>query len=534
MATEIARRLIGKHKSHYYPGADVGDMVIVINAEKVTVTGKKKDQKLYRRHSQRPGSMKIESFRELQARIPERIVEKAVWGMLPKNRLGRELFRHLKVYAGPDHPHAAQQPVEMEWAYKEKALEPDPMRRDFLPGATATTPEQDELARLALLPKESPGKDRSSLGNMSPEEQKVYENVKRILGPEGSPDMMDWIEPRGPHAALAVGGAEIPEMSLTNLKPLKGSWHRRKRKGRGISAGQGKTCGFGDNGQKARSGRSVHYQTRPDGSRVKFAGGSNTRFNAGSLKDHNRGFGPGHKYTKYSLIHLRDLNGLPDGSEVSFSDLINKGMIQKSSKRPLKKIVDGFGLTAKNITIQAHGCTKAARDSIEKNGGKVVLLTKNNKVISEKEQEKKVVAALAIHGWGIECYKVTRKTKPRKKRHLRVRKKVIGSAERPRLCVFRSNNHMYAQIIDDSALDRFGYKSGKILCGASTLSAELKHVHEESYGGNKAAATLVGHLIAEKAKTFGVEKVVFDRAGYKYHGRVAAVADGAREKGLVF
>merc|ERR1719261_512498 len=278
-------------------------------------------------------------------------------------------------------------------------------------------------------------------------------------------------------AALAVGGTEF---SLNNVAPLKGANHCRKRKGRGISAGQGKTCGFGENGQKARSGRSVHYNTRPDGSRVKFAGGQNTRFNAGSLKDHHRGFGPGHKYTKYSLIHLRDLNGLPDGSEVSFQDLITKGMVQKSSKRPLKKIVDGFGLTAKNITIKAHGVTKAARDAIEKNGGKVVLLTKNNKVISEKEQEKKVVAALAIHGWGIEGYKVTKKTKPRKKRHLRVRKKVSGTPERPRLCVFRSNHHMYAQLIDDTSIDRWGCPSCRVYCGASTLSAELKHIHESS------------------------------------------------------
>merc|ERR1719281_1560365 len=132
MATEIAIRLMGKDKVTYYPGADVGDMVIVINAEKVIVTGNKMDQKFYRRHSGRPGGMKIETFRELQERIPERIIEKAVWGMLPQNSYGRELFRHLKVYAGPSHPHEAQQPVEMEWAFKEKAMAPDKQKMAFL------------------------------------------------------------------------------------------------------------------------------------------------------------------------------------------------------------------------------------------------------------------------------------------------------------------------------------------------------------------------------------------------------------------
>merc|ERR1719310_1884755 len=98
MSSEIAKILLGKHKPTYTPGADTGDYVIVVNAEEVVVTGNKKKEKLYRRHSGRPGGMKIESFDELQARIPERIIEKAVKGMLPKNSHGRELFRHLKVY----------------------------------------------------------------------------------------------------------------------------------------------------------------------------------------------------------------------------------------------------------------------------------------------------------------------------------------------------------------------------------------------------------------------------------------------------
>lgn len=110
LASEIARVLRGKNKPTYTPSVDTGDFVIVINAEKIEVTGRKREQKLYRRHSGRPGGMKVEPFAKLQARIPERIVEQAVKGMLPKNTLGRQLFRKLKVYAGSDHPHQAQQP----------------------------------------------------------------------------------------------------------------------------------------------------------------------------------------------------------------------------------------------------------------------------------------------------------------------------------------------------------------------------------------------------------------------------------------
>ena len=113
LATEIACILRGKNKATFTPHMDTGDFVIVINAEKVTVTGKKAEQKLYRRHSGRPGGMKIETFNKLQSRIPERIIEKAVKGMLPKNALGRKLFTKLKVYAGSEHPHAAQQPESL-------------------------------------------------------------------------------------------------------------------------------------------------------------------------------------------------------------------------------------------------------------------------------------------------------------------------------------------------------------------------------------------------------------------------------------
>lgn len=114
LASEIAMVLRGKNKPTYTPHLDTGDFVIVVNADKVVVTGKKSSQKVYRRHSGRPGGMKTETFTQLQARLPERIIEQAVKGMLPKNTLGRQLFTKLKVYSGPEHPHQAQQPQVME------------------------------------------------------------------------------------------------------------------------------------------------------------------------------------------------------------------------------------------------------------------------------------------------------------------------------------------------------------------------------------------------------------------------------------
>jgi len=114
LATEIARRLRGKHKPTYTPHVDTGDHIVVINAEKIKVTGNKADGKIYYRHSGYTGSMKEESFAKLQARQPERVLEIAVKGMLPKGPLGRQMYRKLKVYAGNEHPHAAQQPVHLE------------------------------------------------------------------------------------------------------------------------------------------------------------------------------------------------------------------------------------------------------------------------------------------------------------------------------------------------------------------------------------------------------------------------------------
>ena len=111
LATEVASVLRGKNKPTYTPHLDTGDFVVVVNAEKVEVSGKKASQKLYRRHSGRPGGMKIEKFEDLIERIPERIIEQAVKGMLPHNSLGRQQFKKLKVYKGSEHPHAAQNPI---------------------------------------------------------------------------------------------------------------------------------------------------------------------------------------------------------------------------------------------------------------------------------------------------------------------------------------------------------------------------------------------------------------------------------------
>jgi large subunit ribosomal protein L13 len=111
LSTQVARILRGKHKPTYSPAVDVGDYVIVVNAEKVHVTGRKLDQKMYYHYSGYPGGLKKTTLRDLRQKFPTRVIEHAVRGMLPKNRLGRRMFKKLKVYAGPDHPHAAQQPT---------------------------------------------------------------------------------------------------------------------------------------------------------------------------------------------------------------------------------------------------------------------------------------------------------------------------------------------------------------------------------------------------------------------------------------
>lgn len=114
MATEIASRLRGKHKPEYTPHVDTGDFIVVVNADKVRVTGKKATDKMYYSHSGYPGGLKTFSFEKLIDRSPERVLKLAVKGMLPRTPLGRAMFKKLKVYAGTEHPHAAQQPQALQ------------------------------------------------------------------------------------------------------------------------------------------------------------------------------------------------------------------------------------------------------------------------------------------------------------------------------------------------------------------------------------------------------------------------------------
>ena len=115
IASRAAVVLMGKHKPDYTPFLKTGDHVIVVNAKKVRLTGKKEDQKLYRRHSGYPGGLREISARHLRAKFPERLIQQAIHGMLPKNKLGKHLARRLRVYAGPDHPHEAQNPEVLTW-----------------------------------------------------------------------------------------------------------------------------------------------------------------------------------------------------------------------------------------------------------------------------------------------------------------------------------------------------------------------------------------------------------------------------------
>ena len=113
LASEIAQILRGKHKPQYAPHLDVGDHVVVINASEIAITSKKPEQKMHHSHSGFPGGIKSESFNSLRQRKPERIIERAVWGMLPKNRLGRSILKKLHIYANAEHPHESQNPQEL-------------------------------------------------------------------------------------------------------------------------------------------------------------------------------------------------------------------------------------------------------------------------------------------------------------------------------------------------------------------------------------------------------------------------------------
>lgn len=116
LSTLVAHLLMGKHKPIWAPHIDVGDFVIVVNAEKTILTGRKEDQKMYHRHSGYPGGLKSVTAGELRQRRPTKLIEEAVWGMLPKGKLGRKQLKKLKVYAGPEHPHQAQQPSPLDAA----------------------------------------------------------------------------------------------------------------------------------------------------------------------------------------------------------------------------------------------------------------------------------------------------------------------------------------------------------------------------------------------------------------------------------
>ncbi len=114
LASQVAKVIEGKHKPMYSPHVDCGDYVIVVNAQKIRVTGNKMTEKKYRRHSMYPGGFKEENLRDLLARNPDRVIRTAVWGMIPHGRLGRKMIKKLKVYGGPEHEHSAQKPQPLE------------------------------------------------------------------------------------------------------------------------------------------------------------------------------------------------------------------------------------------------------------------------------------------------------------------------------------------------------------------------------------------------------------------------------------
>lgn len=119
LASRIASILLGKNKPDFTPGMDTGDFVVVVNCEHVEVTGNKMEEKIYYRHSMYPSGLKAISLRDQLAKHPDRVIQNAVWGMLPHNKFGRQVIKKLKVYAGPDHPHQAQQPKPLDIKTKE-------------------------------------------------------------------------------------------------------------------------------------------------------------------------------------------------------------------------------------------------------------------------------------------------------------------------------------------------------------------------------------------------------------------------------
>jgi len=156
LATRVATVLRGKHKPPFTPHLDVGDFVVVVNAERVKLTGQKLDQKLFRRHTGYPGGLVEIPYRRLLETHPERAIERAVWGMLPKGRLGRQVRRKLKVYAGPDHPHASQKPEPLDVDGPIPVyVEPEP-KRTRNPGKVKAKEAKRSKAPSASSPKAKP------------------------------------------------------------------------------------------------------------------------------------------------------------------------------------------------------------------------------------------------------------------------------------------------------------------------------------------------------------------------------------------
>jgi len=228
LATEIATVLRGKNKPTFTPHLDTGDFVIEVNAEKVEVTGKKASQKLYRRHSGRPGGMKIEKFESLQERIPERIIEQAVKGMLPHYSLGRQQFKKLKVYKGADHPHTAQNPVllnslfiKMNSQIKNKAVYWGTGRR------------KTSVARVRLIPGNGlikiNGRSGDDYLNFNPLHLNSIKAPLQTLGLENSYDVLVNVFGgglTGQADAIKQGAARaLCELSPDNRKPLKTEGH---------------------------------------------------------------------------------------------------------------------------------------------------------------------------------------------------------------------------------------------------------------------------------------------------------------------
>mmetsp|Transcript_22753 Transcript_22753/g.23086 ORF Transcript_22753/g.23086 Transcript_22753/m.23086 type:complete len:192 (-) Transcript_22753:211-786(-) len=185
--------------------------------------------------------------------------------------------------------------------------------------------------------------------------------------------LYDWKRREDVAGEAALNDLDTDAIRLGNLRPAPGATRRKNRKGRGISAGQGATCGFGMRGQKARSGR---------GTRAGFEGGQNPLYRR-LPKYVGKPMGPGHTKTVYNVIKLEALNGAAAGSVVNFDSLFESSAVTKS-RYPIHKIVSGGDFTAKDITVQAHAFTKSAKEAIENSGGKCQLLKRTTGEVIEE------------------------------------------------------------------------------------------------------------------------------------------------------